>query len=373
MEFELNKGQKRAIEKAIDWYFGESYERNLFVIGGYAGSGKSSLVKRLIQILGLAKYNVIYAAFTGKAASNLRIKGNLAHTIHKTFYHVYKRQNGTVGFKLRKSIPNVKLIIIDEVSMINDEMIADIVSFGIPVIALGDLGQLPPIFGKNRCMTEEGMDVFLTEIMRQTDESGILTLATIAREGKELKEGTYGNSRVFYDEKEIKRYSDYDMVLCWKNSSRKYLNDIIRKELCMDTIYPVRGERVMCFNNSYAHEIDYYDINVFNSEIVDDEIINAKFRPDFIDNDDYFFDVRCNKNIFDSYHTITSYTDSIVKDEEIIVDLDFGYASTVHKSQGSEWGKVLLIDEYNGPRADYCKWLYTGITRGKNSIDILIN
>ena len=83
----LNKTQKEAVAKALSWYYFNSYNKPYFVMVGPAGSGKSFLVKYIVNELGLPPhYKVLYCAYTGKAALRLRIAGNNANTIHKTFY-----------------------------------------------------------------------------------------------------------------------------------------------------------------------------------------------------------------------------------------------------------------------------------------------
>lgn len=124
-------------------------------------------------MLGLTNNDVVFATLTSKASLVLRLKGNPSNTIHKTFYSVYK-SGKTFRFNLKRRInDNIRLIVIDEVSMVNINMLNDILSFGVPVIALGDCGQLSPIFGGN-IFDIRKPDVFLTMVMRQSDESGIL-------------------------------------------------------------------------------------------------------------------------------------------------------------------------------------------------------
>ena len=243
----LTDEQRNAIVKACAWYYDTSYnKKNYFVISGYAGTGKSTIVRTLIEVLGLANYNVLFAAFTGKASLILRIKGNMANTIHKSFYNIYYGDNGMYYFSVKRSLPStIKLIVIDECSMINDKMINDILSFNLPTIFLGDIGQLPPVIGQNSLLKDvNNIDAQLTKVLRQDDTSGILGLATQSRNGEKLKEGTYKNCRVLHL-KDIDDITKYDIILCWRNSTRKLFNQAVRKELGLNDIYPMKGEKVI--------------------------------------------------------------------------------------------------------------------------------
>ena len=376
----LTPTQRTAIERAMGWYFGGSHEKKLFVVGGYAGTGKTTIVKLIIDVLGLTKYNVLYVAYTGKATNVLRMKGNFAHTIHKTFYQIYG-SGSKVQFKLKTSLPSiVKLIVVDEMSMVNDKIMDDILSFGIPVIGLGDPGQLPPIFGGNRFIGDP--DAFLTDVMRQDDKSGILTLATMAREGKMIPFGNYGESKVVPFDK-IDAIEKYDTVLCWRNSTRIRLNMLIREKLNLTHNYPTKGEKLICLNNSYVHELEHEGINVFivnglncvavdNVDEIDDETdtFKLKYKPDFVQTNSTFFETRCEKGLFDTQRSGKVWKEVDEERDDDIVRVDFGYALTVHKSQGSEWGRVLIINDYAGNGNDFPKWLYTAITRGRYSVTL---
>ena len=191
----LNPQQKDAISKAIRWWF-DPHKKPIFTLAGLAGTGKSSTVNILVNILGINKYQVLYATLTGKASVVLRSKSCYSNTIHSVFYRVcVDPETGQTYFAKRKSLNGcIKLIVIDEVSMVDGKMMEDILSFGVPVLALGDPGQLPPLFHPNPYI--EHPDVLLTQVMRQSGESGILKMAYAVREGKRLHYGDYLESKV---------------------------------------------------------------------------------------------------------------------------------------------------------------------------------
>lgn len=386
MSFQLNDQQSEAIRKAIKWYY-DPHKKPIFVLSGFAGSGKSSCCRMMTELMGVSKYQILWATLSGKAACVLRAKGNYANTIHSTFYRVCTDpETGKTFFAKRKSVNGcIKLIVIDEASMVDGKMMEDLISFKIPILLLGDPGQLPPLFNPNPYM--EHPDIILTKVMRQSGDSGILKLATMARNNEELKFGNYIESKVIHIN-EIKDIEKYDMVLCWSNRRRRELNKFIRHAKGYDKFgnYPIKGEKIMCLRNDLDRELIYYDIslNPMNGmimEVLEDstdydkytEFIDINARPDFIEHkDNLFFNMRCPKLPFDKYYIgdnsiDTEELDMFTIPREYTINT-FAYACSVHKSQGSQWENVLIIDDYKGRKDQYSNWIYTALTRASKSV-----
>ena len=375
--FKLTNEQYNAIKLAIEWYY-NPHKKPAFFLCGSAGTGKSTVAKTAVSMMGLSPYQVLFVTFTGKAASVLRAKGNVANTIHSTFYRVFSFPDGRTGFAKRKSIPTtIKLVVVDEVSMVNEHMMTDLKSFGVPLFCLGDPGQLPALFYPN--LGVENPDVFLTEVIRQKADSGVLMLAIMVREGKHIDFGQYKESKVIHMD-EISNIEKYDMVLCWSNKTRKEINSLIRKKKGYNSVYPKHGEKLVCLKNNYTYEIssnglDLVPVNGMEMKALSDakfssneEFLIMDYAPDYIK--DKNFSSPVSKIPFEAYKNMEPYEDRMQYIPNYQVVLDFGYCLTVHKSQGSAWANVLIIDEYGGPKADYKKWLYTGITRTTTSITI---
>lgn len=376
----LTDGQKNAVRQALLWYYSED-RKPVFVCAGVAGSGKSTTVNTLVNTLGLEPYQVLYVTPTGKAAGVLRMKGCTANTIHKTFYLVHKL-NGRVVFSKKKTLPStIKLIVIDELSMVNQKIMDDILSYNCPTICLGDPCQIPAMYGENEFIKHP--DVFLNQVMRQEGTSGILDLATKARNHEHIENGIYKESRVI-NLNEVTDIEKYDVVICWKNSTRRELNSLIRKKLGYTSKYPSKGEKLLCLKNNYVHLLEYKEdipiilvnglslINLENSK-EEGDYLQCKFTPEFILNDESkFFESRVDKRVFDSYITGEEIPDTASFNDipEDVTVLDFGYAMTTHKMQGSSAANVLYIDEFKGSEDMYWKMLYTGITRAEKSITI---
>lgn len=378
--------QIEAIQNCVEWYYTKSTFKDVFVVGGYAGTGKSTIVNKIVEILRIPKNSVLFCALTGKAALVLRLKGLNANTIHKTFYAVYKSSKG-IKFRLKKKLDfPPQLIIIDEFSMVDQKTLDDIRTFKIPVIGIGDPGQLPPIYGNNEFMRDSnGIDCFLTQIMRQSDESGILDLAYKSRNMLPIEYGVHKSCEVMDSSQFNRSPLDYDCVLCWKNSTRQTLNQYIRGLKKMNSIYPVKGDKLLCLRNNYNYEIDYNDVPIYMTNgliliCTEDSIVmdsgNNKYvqvvcKPDFSDQEQEFV-LKCYPEVFEQYNSEEKlFIDPQEDDDGELVHLDFGYALTVHKSQGSEWGNVLILNEFKGSQALYAKWMYTAITRAKKSLTIV--
>jgi len=388
MAFKLTKGQSDAVLMALTWYYTDTINRPLLVVAGLAGSGKSTVVKSMCDAIGVMKSNILYTALTGKAVSVLRMKGHTAATIHRTFYNAKPYKN-SVFFSKKQTIPsNIKLIIIDEFGMVGDSLIQDILSFGIPVIGLGDPLQLPPLFEKNSYLTEDTSDIFLTEVMRTDDTSGILDVAMIYRNREIPKPKDYGLSRVLFEKHEIKAMLDYDKVLCWTNKTRRLLNNIIRTELGLFSVYPSKGDIISFLGNRYDKMIEYMGIDICivnglecvvleDAEVINENQIRVKAKPTFVDDDNIFFEVDCNRGPFESYKEFVPDIKTMMnidRDMELgSLFCDFAWALTVTSSQGSEWGNVLVIDEMPRWRPEYYRFMYTGVTRASKSVDVMLD
>ena len=268
---ELTQQQEEALKKAKKWW--KNKDRQLFEISGCAGSGKTTIVHFLMKELGLDKENVLFVAFTGKATLALSRKGNFAKTIHSAFYdlvHVPKvdetgqfimvnnRPLTTMEFIKKDSIAsNIRLIVVDECGMVSEKMALDILSFGLPVITLGDNNQLDPVFGDRFFLNDP--DIELTEPMRQSLDSPIIYLAQRAMKGKPIRQGKYGDNCYVIDKSMVtdNMLIKSDAVICYRNKTRNDFNTYIRKNILhIDTEVPKIGERLICVQNNWTRCVD---------------------------------------------------------------------------------------------------------------------
>lgn len=388
----LNDQQSEALEKAYKWY--KAQTKQVFTICGRAGTGKTTIVSALIERLGLQSHEVLFMAYIGKAAMVLSMKGNFAKTIHSSIYDMgpvprYDEfgspimKNGRpvtrMGFVKKETIgKGIKLLVIDEASMVNKDIALDILSFGIPIITLGDLNQLPPVFGSPYLLHEP--DVVLTEIMRQAKGNPIVTLANMILEGFDIPLGKYGDKCLVIPKEKVsdELMMRSDIILCAKNATRDGINYHIRHNIReIETQFPVIGDKVICRKNNWGLTLKKSGLSLINGMIgyIDDidlssykrNTLKIDFRPDFIDND-LFKDIQIDPNwMFMSY---AQKQKAQYNPFDQTNKFEFGYAITVHLSQGSQFNNVLLFDEWMGDRDFYKKLMYTGITRAVNGLVI---
>src|SRR5579872_2854359 len=189
-EADFNDQQKAAITAAVEWYKGwrdKRHKKQVFFLAGFAGTGKTT-VARFIAALCAAEHRVVFIAPTGKAASRLRQKGcKHAKTMHQFIYNVRgEDEEGDPIFVGKGSLEESPLLVVcDEVSMIGDYDNKQLMSHGIPILALGDIGQIPPVKA-SAAYTEENVDFLLTDIMRQEADSNIVRASMFVRSGKRL-------------------------------------------------------------------------------------------------------------------------------------------------------------------------------------------
>lgn len=393
MGIELNTGQLRAAYLADIWWHNSSNQ--VFEISGAAGTGKTTLVRYIIDQLGLDLNRVLFTAFTGKVVSVLGKNGLPAKTIHSAFYEYVKKpevdENGKMVFDERlrpvmKSTFEKKdrldkkydLIVIDESPMVNEPMQRDILSFGIPVIALGDLNQLPPVFGKSVFLVDP--DVVLTEIMRQAEGSAVIYLSQRILKGEPLIPGVYKNSFVI-------RRSDVtdfqlqaaDMILTGTNKLRYAINDKFREEYLRFKTkdFPQIGEKVVCKKNNWDRKLGKSGIYLTNGmtgtveyvskESYKKDTFTMDFKPDF--------DQRVFRNLNVCYSRLMDPETSVEEfdfTKRFKDQFEFGYACTVYASQGSQWPSVLFFNQKYMGKEDQKKMEYTAITRAEDQIGILL-
>ena len=347
----LTPEQRNAITKAVD-AIGEG---SLFRIGGYAGTGKTTIAKYIVASIPGA----MVCAFTGKAANRLAEKGlPMARTIHSTIYD-YDPHRRKFHLKDKSDISG-RYFLIDEGSMVSRQLWEDVNSFQKPIIVLGDPGQLEPIGDDPNLMRDP--DVVLYEIHRQGEGSGIITFANDIRCGLSISRIDYPDVEIFYDQRPaLTDAMQADVVICGFNRRRKSINDAFRSAKgYKDTLQA--GEKVICLKNNM-------ELGVFNGQMFD--VREVKWETDQListivaDNGDCR-DMMFHKLFFGKARTVIDKHSNARNISDAVV-ADYGYAITAHKSQGSEWDNVLVIDQ-QCPYWDAVRWRYTAITRGSKTL-----
>lgn len=364
----LTEEQQLAISKIVSWFVQKTTPQE-FKLGGYAGTGKTTIIKYFLGEglpLGEHKSSIcaIVCAFTGKACYVLRKKGiHSAATIHSTIYDVEDLGHGKVEFHLKtrlESKPN--LIIVDEASMISTELYHDLKSFNIKILFIGDPGQLEPVGDNPNLMAKP--DYVLSKIHRQAEKSPIITLATNVRNGLSVKssnstlqEGVSIKPKFITDEE----LSSCDQILCGKNATRALLNRRVRMFLGNTEPFVI-GEKIICLRNNRKYGL--FNGLICNIESFEErsDVIIATLRDEAIRE---YKDIPIWK---------TPFLRDLEPNEQPPYDtclFDYGYAITVHKSQGSEWPHVLVYDEVM-VKTDMKRWRYTAITRASEKLTYCI-
>ena len=242
--------QDAALTAASNWLKGARGRASIFRLFGYAGTGKTTLVKHIAEGV---DGKVLFAAFTGKAACVMRSKGcHSASTIHSLIYRARESGEETPSFELWNDAPasKAKLIIIDECSMVDAELARDLMSFGVPLLVLGDPAQLPPISGGGY-FTDAEPDAMLTEVHRQAQDDPIVRLSMEIRAGNSLTQGQYGETQVVRrDALDPKRVLDADQVLVGRNVTRRAYNARLRERRGFTDALPMAGDKLVCLRNN---------------------------------------------------------------------------------------------------------------------------
>lgn len=350
----------------------------VFRLFGYAGTGKTTLAKHFAENV---DGEVLFAAFTGKAAQVLRSRGATnARTIHSLIYRprgeetVEDEETGKTSiapmFSINRQSPLAKaaLIIIDECSMVDEQLGKDLISFGTPILVLGDPGQLPPVSGGG-FFTEQEPDYLLSEIHRQAKDNPIIHLAMDVREGREIMRGDYGSAQVI-SKSEVTQslVLEADQVLVGTNRTRRRYNQRLRELKGFSADYPQSGDKLVCLRNDPAKGLlngSLWQVMSSSRETVKPGI-NLMIRPEDDDMDRGAAKIKLLKAAFEDVETEIPWSTRKRYDE-----FDFGYALTVHKAQGSQWNNVVLFDESYAFRDSRERWLYTAITRAAETLTIV--
>lgn len=375
----------------------------VFRLFGYAGTGKTTLAKHLVSQLDCKS---VFAAYTGKATSVLRRKGCNASTIHSLIYQpedqdeellkslkkrmVEAKEAGSSLFNVLKkdfiaanrpkfilrpneALDDIDLIVIDEVSMVNEEMGNDLLSFGKKILVLGDPAQLPPIEGGG-FFTAHKPDILLTEIHRQARDNPIITMASLVRQGHWLKAGMYGSSKCVPRKQLADDPRGFEQLLVGRNVTRKGWNSAYRSLLGLSSPTPEQGEKVICLkNNKSLGILNGTQWRVRNAEdlgyAVRMEVSPWEQAAELGEEDGI---------TLEAHQFETDYSELQWYERNKAEEFDFGYAMTVHKSQGSQWKNGLIMNESyvfqaREGKPDYSKnWLYTALTRFEEQVVVAL-
>ncbi len=387
----LNKGQEQGLKIAIERH---KQGCKFTTIAGYAGTGKSTLVRYIIDALNVEEDRVCHCAFTGKAAEVLKKKGNKnVATLHRLLYEHIPRPAGGF-FRKPKPFIDYDVIVVDEVSMAPKSLMELLFKHQVYVICLGDPFQLPPIDKDEDNHLLDNPHIFLDEIMRQEEDSEIIQLTMKIRNQEPID---YFNG----NEVKIIPYSDLntgvlqwgDQILTATNAKRQAINNQMRA-LQGRTGEPVDGDKIICLRN-YWEDSSLNGDALINGTI---GILQNSFQtwreiPRFVQSDIRKFDVLVGDLVVPETNDVYQMTEM---DRQMIItgekccdwrlsyklgklrpkygeivpkEFTYAYAITTHKSQGSEWPKVVVLEEkFPFDKTEHARWLYTACTRSSEKL-----
>ncbi len=386
--YTLSPDQQFVLDAVLRWYTEGAMRAPYLTLGGYAGTGKTTLLgvirKELEKIT--PKLLVSFASYTGKAARVLRTKlveqkvlleSDTVSTIHSLIYApIMNEKQEIIGWKTKDTL-DAKLIIIDEGSMVDETIWHHLMCYHLPILVVGDHGQLPPIKGSFNLM--QSPQLRLEQIHRQAESNPIIGLSIQAREYGMVRMGSYGGGVMKYDMAEsesqevlselLSRYTPDTLVLCGFNATRVKLNKHIRGALGFESGEPVSGDRVICLKNNHKKHISNGMIGTIKSiSKVDDEWYQADIE---MDEEGIHFHGLISATQFGAVPKLSSGGQVPTGSLNAKGDLfDFGYALTVHKAQGSQARRVILFEERSKHMDDliWKRWLYTAVTRAEEEL-----
>jgi len=461
---DLSEEQLDAFVRTLEWVEANRHGAPTMTFGGYAGTGKTTVLGVLAREIGIVP--LAFVAFTGKASSVLRRKlreagiattdKTLKHnerdeftmrggkpfcgTLHSLIYApvelcrctvcgmegvdtsgtcpqfdansepckgVFEATGRVVGWAKRDKLDReYQLIVIDEASMVSDDMLEDLRTYSIPILAVGDHGQLPPVNGIGTLMRDP--DVRLEHIHRQAEGNPIIKLSKIVRETGRLDTKLADGEHIIFDrlsklpEYIEKRYKGVDPsklfdlgMICWTNDRRVNLNLAARKARGFEGA-PRKDDQVICLRNQHSARVFNGMRALIKNDIfrklppkdaTQEEIDAGDWAPpwqvfadlDFVEDSVQGTFSMC-VNQFNRKYTFKDYDEllecriRVARWEEAGGLFDFGYALTCHKAQGSQFNDLLLIVDGPGRMGfdEYKRWLYTAVTRAVNRITILM-
>jgi Mesyanzhinovviridae Dda-like helicase len=412
--------QQLLAQRMVQRWMDDSASPQIFVLAGYAGSGKTTLAKYLVD-----HDRWRFCSYTGKAASVMRAKGcSGATTIHSLIYRpagttraeeillletrIYQlekikdptaeqladltnrraqlmmarldnKQQYSLWLASPMAEPHVLGAVVDECSMVDARVGEDLMSFNKKILVIMDPAQLPPV-GGGGFFTNRKPDILLTDVHRHGRDSGILSLATHVREGGSVLEWAehIGNEcddveilRVGGDTDHLRRRCmEADQILVGRNATRKLINARHRQLLGRGAL-PVPGDRLVCLRND--RELGLFNGAQFSVISADCDVGSKTVYLNLLGDEGQKI---CVSAWLHHMLNCSSELTEMGHERRDLTEMDFACALTVHKGQGSQWDNVVLFDEsrtFGGADAMFARrWLYTGITRSAKHLTMVL-
>jgi exodeoxyribonuclease-5 len=448
--FETTDGQKALFSKLSEFILNRNSDQ-IFVLKGYAGTGKTTAVRSLVESLPALRGKTVLLAPTGRAAKVLSsYTGKQAFTIHKKIYFKKAGYEGGFSFTLQQNMHSDTVFIVDEASMISasgglggngtfggGSLLDDLVSYvfngnNCKLILIGDSAQLPPVgLDISPALDTEYLKASyyfkvdsheLTEVVRQAENSGILTNATEIR--KQISSGAAGKPHFLLDFKDIRRlggdeledalndaYSKFGaedtMVICRSNKRANIFNQQIRARIRWQENELSTGDYMMVVKNNYfwlpeeskagfiangdiiqltsigkmqeMHGFRFADVRMKMTDYPNEPELETRLLLDTIMSEAPALSNEDNKRLYESVSAdYADISDRRMRSKKIKEDgffnalqVKFAYAVTCHKAQGGQWPCVFVEQGYLTDEminTEYLRWLYTAVSRASERL-----
>jgi len=407
MQISLSEDQEKARDAIVAHVRGQSGP--LLTVAGYAGTGKTTVMSESVRSLGEARAPLAFCAYSGKAAAVMRSKlelsgslrpGDYCGTIHGLIYNltgawlkqskkgkeymaqiekpaagvrtpIKERLEMDMQFEATGLKAGYQAIMVDEGSMVGEEVFNDISAMGLPVVVFGDHGQLPPVKSSFNLMQHPM--IRLEKIHRQAEKSPIIKMSMLAREEGRIPIGDYSDRvrkiRMSGDLSWSKALTKDWVMLCGRNATRIFWNNRLRNQYGFQSHDVETGERVICLKNN--KELGIYNgmMGIVRSVMPsDDHWYKMVAEMD----GGVTFAGDCLTHQFGSQSTLYEYPPAALSGNLVMDLFDWAWCITAHKSQGSEFESVCVLEErMGGSDDDWRKWLYTVVTRAKENLIVV--
>ncbi len=444
---EPTESQRKLIDLLSDFVVSSS-EEDIFLLKGYAGTGKTSLIAAFVETLGQLKIRTMLLAPTGRAAKVLSsFTGKAAFTIHKKIYRQRSSTDGMGSFGLNFNLSTDTFFIVDEASMVSNQspdqsifgsgkLLNDLIEYvyngrNCRLIMIGDTAQLPPVglalspaldYSELQGYSHRVTECILTDVVRQSEQSGILYNATQVRkmiDAMQVKLPHFktdpfkdiiritGNDVIEALTESYDKYGiEETMVVCRSNKQANIYNAGIRTRILWregeinssDYIMVVKNNyhwakdmenmefiangdiaqivRIKKFEERYGHRFAHATLRFIDYEDIE---VDAKILLDTLTSESASMSSEENKKLFNAiledYPEIKSQKKKfdLVKENPYYnaLQVKFAYAVTCHKAQGGQWKAVFVEQGYFTEamlNIEYLRWLYTALTRSTTKL-----
>ena len=317
-----------------------------------------------------------------RAIALVAAKKNIVALAGAELDRAYKDDAPTFNLNVDASIQNSELIVVDEASMVGSKVAADLLRYKIPTLAIGDQGQLTPV--KDIAgLTNGEPDCFLHEVHRQAAESPIIRLSILAREGEQLPFGDYGDSVKVMKRRDYVFEDSFDerpTMIVGQNKTRWRNTQNMREAFGFissadDRIGPRATEPVIIKKNvkgslELVNGTPCFALTDMTIECGETSAVFSFQDEDGVKyKDKYVFQGKFEEHfsrVSKGYSADRHIAYWAERKAEYV--MDFNYVSTAHSAQGSEFDKVVVIDE---GMKEHEKWLYTAVTRSSRELLVL--